>query len=597
MRNALCPASATGLALLAWLASGCGSRPNYGGFVVDAGSDDGGNTITGDSGSDGGTGFSGTDGGGFVTRDSGHDTDGAPVEDPATCDAAAASQSYVGCDFWPTITFNPVWSIFDFAAVVANAGTTTAQITTTRAGQAVDTTSVAPGAIGIVYLPWVSSLKGPDFNSCTVGSRPVGSVLVSGGAYHLTSTIPVTVWQFNPIEYVAGNGGPPSKNWTCPYAPALCNGNGVDCLSVTNGASLLLPSTAMTGTYRLFGVTSSTYGSVYPPDQDQDSPGAFAVTATADGTHVTLNLVAGASIAAGTGVAATAGGGTLSLTMNAGDVAHLLAARGATYNSMDSDLSGSLLTSDHPVQVIAFNAITDVPSPIVSGGGWADHLEETVLPAESLGAHYLVVPPTAPAGGMSYGHYVRFYGNRDGTMLSYPSGSPPTGAPTTLSAGQVVDLPGVVTEAFEVKGSAEFEVASIMLGGQMQDPDNPNDPQGDPSLSFPVPVEQFRSKYVFLAPADYAETYADVVVPAGATVTLDGAPLTGVSSAIGSSGWSVVRTPLTSGVTTGVTMGAHTITSSALCGLQIMGFGHATSYYTPGGYDLHHIAPPPPTVQ
>lgn len=518
-------------------------------------------------------------------------------EQPATCAQAASSESYVGCDFWPTIVFNPVWSIFDFAAVVANAGTTTAQVTATQGGQTIATTSVEPGGIGVVYLPWVPALKGPDFDSCTTGSRPAGSALVTGGAYHLTSTVPVTVWQFNPLEYVAGTGGPPGKSWTCPYAPAACNGNGVDCLSVTNGSSLLLPSTAMTGSYRLFGVTATSYGSNYPPDQDEDSPGAFAITATADSTHVTVNLAPGGSVEAGTGVAATAGGGTIALTMNAGDVVQLVAARGTAYGGIDADLSGSLVTSDNPVQVIAYDAITDVPSPLVSGGGWADHMEETVLPAESLGAHYLVVPPTAPAGGLSYGHYVRFYGNRDGTTLTYPSGGQPAGAPTTLSAGQVVDVPGVVTTPFEVQGSFEFAVASIMLGGQMQDPGS-DDPQGDPSLTFEVAVEQFRSTYVFLAPSDYAESYADVVASPSAHVTLDGAPLAGVASAIGSSSWSVFRTPLVSqGGEAGTTSGAHLITSDQPVGVQLMGFGHATSYYTPGGYNVHHIAPPPPPTQ
>jgi hypothetical protein len=28
-------------------------------------------------------------------------------------------------------------------------------------------------------------------------------------------------------------------------------------------------------------------------------------------------------------------------------------------------------------------------------------------------------------------------------------------------------------------------------------------------------------------------------------------------------------------------------------GLQFMGFGHATSYYTPGGLNLNLISPPP----
>ena len=111
-----------------------------------------------------------------------------------------------------------------------------------------------------------------------------------------------------------------------------------------------------------------------------------------------------------------------------------------------------------------------------------------------------------------------------------------------MSAGEVVQLPAAVTTAFEVQGSNEFAIASIMMGGQAQDP-NDDDPQGDPSLSFEVAVEQFRSRYIFLAPTDYAESYADILVPPGATVTLDGAALSGPSTPI-DSGWAVVRQPL-----------------------------------------------------
>jgi hypothetical protein len=225
----------------------------------------------------------------------------------------------------------------------------------------------------------------------------------------------------------------------------------------------------------------------------------------------------------------------------------------------------------------------------VTGGGWADHLEETVLPAESLGSHYVVVPPTAPAGGMTTGHYVRFYGNRDGTTLTYPSGTQPAGAPTTLAAGQVVDVSAIVTEPFEVRGSNEFAVASIMPGGEIQDPGT-NDPQGDPSLTFAVAVEQFRTQYVFLAPVDYAESYADVVAPHGAHVTLDGTAAPAATGSIGTA-WDVYRLLL------GGTTGAHTVTSDSPAGVQVMGFGHATSYYTPGGMNLRHIAPPPPPLQ
>ena len=527
------------------------------------------------------------DGGGLIGPiepggDGGPST-GGDLEQPASCAEAASARSYVGCEFWPTVVFNPVWSVFDFAAVVANASAEPAQIAVDRGGASIATSTVAPGEVGVVYLPWVNALKGGDFDGCTSGARPTASTLVPQGAYHLTSSVPVTVWQFSPLEYMAGAGGPPGKTWTCPYAPASCNGDGVNCLSVNNGASLLLPTPALTGNYRLFGESSTTYGSAYPPATDQDSPGGYAITATANGTVVTVSLVAGARVEGGSGVPATSGGGTLTLKLDAGDVVQLLAARGATYNAPDSDLSGSVVASTNPVQIISFNAITDYPSPLQAGNGWADHLEETVLPAEALGRHYVVAPPTAPAGN-TVGHFVRLYGNRDGTTLTY-AGTPPPGAPTTLAAGQVVDLAGPVTEAFEVQGSNELAIASIMMGSEVQDPGA--DPRGDPSLTFVVAVEQFRHRYVFLAPTDYDVSYADVILPPGAHVTLDGAPLSGPSTSIDGS-WSVVRQPLAKGKN-----GAHALEADQPVGLQIMGFGHATSYYTPGGLNLTRIAPPP----
>jgi hypothetical protein len=534
----------------------------------------------------------GADGAGVVPGFGGEDASLGPadeagaIEQPTTCAQAASSRSYVGCEFWPTVVFNPVYSVFDFAAVVANASAVPAEIKVERGGSQVATVTVAPGDAEPVFLPWVAELKGKDFDSCTGGARPTASVRVNHGAYRLTSSVPVTVWQFSPLEYKSGSGGPAGKNWACPYPPALCNGNGHDCLSVNNGATLLLPAPALTGNYRLFGQSSSTYGSAYPAETDQDSPGAYAITATRDGTNVTVSLVAGADVEAGSGVPATKGGSSLTFALDAGDVVQLLGTRGATYNAKDSDLSGSLVSADKPVQVIAFNAITDIPSPLQAGSGWADHLEETVLPAESLGNHYLVAPPTAPQGN-TVGHYLRFYGNRDGTTLTYPSGGMPPGAPTTLDAGQVVDVAAPVNEPFEVRGSHELAIASIMMGSQIQDPSA--DPRGDPSLSFAVAVEQYRHQYIFLAPPDYEVSYADIVIPSGAHVALDGAPLTGAASPIGSSGWSVVRQLLAP-----AGKGAHRLESDKEVGLQIMGFGHATSYYTSGGLNLKLIAPPPP---
>src|SRR5207237_206536 len=84
-----------------------------------------------------------------------------------------------------------------------------------------------------------------------------------------------------------------------------------------------------------------------------------------------------------------------------------------------------------------------------------DHVEETVMPAETLGKHYFVPVPTGPHQ-TTYGHVVRIYGNIDGTQLTYPSGIRPASAPSTINAGQVVDL-GIVSQSFEVQGAHVLE--------------------------------------------------------------------------------------------------------------------------------------------
>jgi hypothetical protein len=107
-------------------------------------------------------------------------------------------------------------------------------------------------------------------------------------------------------------------------------------------------------------------------------------------------------------------------------------------------------------------------------------------------------------------------------------------------------------------------------------------------MSMMVTPQQFRKTYTFLAPIDYETNFADIVLPTGADVMLDGAALTGAPVAIGTTGWSVVREPLGA-----ASLGVHKLSSDQNVGLQVMGFGHATSYYYPGGLNLKLISKPP----
>jgi hypothetical protein len=206
-----------------------------------------------------------------------------------------------------------------------------------------------------------------------------------------------------------------------------------------------------------------------------------------------------------------------------------------------------------------------------------------VLPVETLGKHYLVVRPTGPRGD-AVPQIVRLFGTTDGTNLAYPGGAPAS-APTQLGKGQMVDL-GVVDRDFEITGDQPFEIGTFQLGQTIVDPAIAG--RGDPSQSTVASVEQYRKKYVFLAPDDYDFSYADVVVPTGASLTLDGAPVQAPRSSL-NAGFAVARVMLGPG-----NQGAHVLESDQDVGLQVMGYGFATSYQYPGGLNLQGIAPPLP---
>jgi IgGFc binding protein len=507
------------------------------------------------------------------TDDSGEPPPPSETRDPVDCEEAKTSKSYVGCDYWPTVTPNAVWSIFDYAVVVANTGTKDADVTVTGPNAVNKQVSVPAGQLRKIYLPWVPVLKGADADACGSSTAITSSVVVSGGAYHLVSSTPVIVYQFSALEYKGEggegpNGGP--KDWsTCPGSlPASCPNGKPSCFSYSNDASLLLPSTAMTTNYRV----TAYEGVAGIPFLLPGISTAVTVTATQPNTEITVSLSSLATVLAsssGPSIPATNSGQVKLKLANAGDVAQLVAGQG-------KDFSGSLVQSDKPIQVIA-----SIPC-ISIGGAACDHIEETVLPAETLGKHYLVAQPTGPKG-QPVGHAVRFYGNQDGTTLTYTP-SKPANCPATLSAGEMADC-DIVNATFEVTGDKEFGVSTFLLGATVY-----QDTKGDPSQSNVAAVEQFRTKYVFLAPNDYPVLWADITATEDAEIVLDGAPVSAPWTKIGQGPFGVHRVDLTK---TGQD-GAHTLIAKKPVGVQVIGFGDNTSFQYPAGLNLNLISAPPP---
>jgi hypothetical protein len=490
---------------------------------------------------------------------------GGMVGDPVTCADAATNRTYVGCDYWPTVTLNPVWSIFDYTVVVSNPGDNPAEVTITGPNNTHKMVTVMPGQVQKIYLPWVTSLKGSDADG--VGQYPgfpTNSIYQSAGAYHMVSSVPVLAYQFNALEFQPV-GGPPGKNWAaCPNSP------GTACFSYSNDASLLLPSTAMTGDYRIATVAGK-----------PGEPSLVAITATQDNTTVQIRLSPTARVLAdltGTKIPAAQGGALGTYIMNTGDVAELVFA-----GDTSVDATGSLVHADKPVQVIDGSACHDDPMYA------CDHLEESVLPYETLGKDYVV---TAPTGATDMGiapmqALVRIVGNVDGTTLHYSPAIP--GAPATLNAGQVIEF--YTATDFEVTGDHEFIVAIVQRSASV----GPKFVYGDPSLSYAIATEQYRLKYVFLAPDDWIVSFADVVAPMGAKLAIDGSPVTVAPTRVGTTTYGVWRLPLIYPLhaTSGAPGGGHTLTSDQPASLQVEGYGMFASYQYPGGLNLNVISSPP----
>jgi len=180
------------------------------------------------------------------------------------CATKTLGQSYIGCEYYPTVTGNIVGDAFSYAVAISNTSATVATVTID--GGALTTPMVVmvqPNHVLVQTLPWQQALKmcnaadTPEVAGCD-GLAMAEPGIVTKGAYHLRSDNPITLYQFNALEYVI-------------------NGNDD---SFSNDASLLLPTNVWRSSY----YTASFVGVAEASD-----PGLMTVTATQPSTMVTIN--------------------------------------------------------------------------------------------------------------------------------------------------------------------------------------------------------------------------------------------------------------------------------------------------------------------
>ena len=454
------------------------------------------------------------------------------------CGGACAPQnlgsSYIGCDYFPTVTGNTAGTTFDFAVAIANTTSDAARIQIEGGALGTPmTVMVNPNSVKVQTLPWVAALKlcnTAATDGCITGSMQPAA-LAKKGAYRLRSNQPVTLYQFNALQY--------QKNGAFSYS---------------NDASLLLPTNVWRNEYyaaawqHLAGI----------------NPSEMAVTAWKDGTTVTIT--ARAATVAGQGAPAFAANVPQSVMLDAGDVLEI--------STRTGDLTGSHVTSSQPVQVVSGHYCANIPDGVAA----CDHIEESMFSVDALGRRYMINAPAMTSLPNGKVETIRIIATAPNTNLAYDP--PQSGAPTTIAtAGGFVEIPSTAA-SFLITADQKVLVAQYMSG------QDAGGGAGDPDMAIAVPVEQFRSSYAFHAPTNYDSNYVDITAPMGTTIMLDGAPV-GALTPIGATGFGLKRVLSLNAGPAGD--GSHTIIGDQKFGITVYGYGQYTSYWYAGGLDLTDI--------
>ncbi|HEY2365949.1 MAG TPA: IgGFc-binding protein, partial [Polyangiaceae bacterium] len=312
------------------------------------------------------------------------------------CQAAAASKSSIGCDYYAIPP--DAWTHGScFAAFVANNWSSDMKVTLSYKGstidatpysyipqgsgssityQAVPSTGVPAGKMAIVFINQQPSsdefyVGCPASVKVAITNADVASKATSkGNAVELTTTVPATVYDIYPY------GGKLS------YMPS---------------ATLLLPTTAWDTNF------VATTMSEEPSSGSAGQVPGIDFVAQQDGTQITL--LPTTNITAANGVAGATKNSPVVYNLNKGEQLRIMQGLDGTGN----DLSGSIVQSNFPI------------------GVW--------------GEHFCMTNSAAP------GEW-RAIGAVDGTTLTYDP--PVSGAPTTIKQGQLVKFNGGTTP-FRVK--------------------------------------------------------------------------------------------------------------------------------------------------
>lgn len=593
-----------------------------------------------------------------VTPDGGMDSSGECQNGVCVreCEQAVAAKSYFGCEYWSVNLDNSVDRLFKGNAATGQ-GTADSDFVFVATNQSVNDATVsvyrfvgaAPVLVKSVTVkgrndPTKGLLKIPvPWQSVSPDSAEAGAG-ISGRArygYRVTSTRPITLYQFNPIDAVkytkacTGTGRDCScneySNFGDSFSCAIGLGNPGSCVvppgggakkcsygSFSNDASLLLPAHILGSSHVVIapGHSHISQGATQLP-----RTGQMVVLATQDNTQVTVK--ASAVTIAGAGIPSFAKGESRVFTLNSYEQLQLSSATsgadlecqslggGATWCRKDNDLTGTVVTSDKPVAMFAGHPCANVPF----SRSYCDHVEEQLFPFATWGKSFVALP-TFPLRLNNQMFSINPPPDHFKIVAACPVSQCPNGTLLTLSAPPAATavlpanncLAGTSLPANNCRlaGGSYIEFRSLVpftltadqpvaiaqfMPGQGNVTGLPTDPeQGDPSMILLPPIEQWRSKYTVLASTGLKDNYLGLSIDSTKvqSVSVDGVLVTGFQNVNGTP-FQVKNHPVGTGTHSIVVTPKTGVTTTAGTGVTIYGYDAQVSYGYTGGLDLQAI--------
>ena len=458
---------------------------------------------------------------------------------PTTCDEAASGKSTVGCKFFAVdMDAHDGVEGSQYAVGVANvqlAAMATVTVEVKEGG--VWQTIGGPQPIGPLQL---FTFNLPDRHTDD-------SALKVGGAYRVTSDVPVVAYQFNPVDGAS---------------------------SYLSDAAMLYPVAALDTVNQVTG-----WKSMF--DNSETFQHSYAtVIATADGTMVTVDP--SVVTAAGPGVPQGAPGAPFSLPLQEGDVLSV------AVQKIPDSMTGTKITSnkDHPVAVFAGQECALIPAAVCC----CDHLEEQLAGVRLWGKNFIAARMPVRNPGSPEATLWQIYASEDGTNVTITSDAGVTGIPSKqflLNQGEVTEMyvsgpPGEEGD-FEISADRPIAVYGYMVGSE-----NFGSDIGDPAMVAMAPTEQYLPRYVVLVPGTWLNDFAVLTRPVGAQILLDGVAIPASAfNPVAATGFEVARVLVPDGV--------HVLDGGVEpFSVVIVGYDQWDSYAYLGGTGTGKINPNPP---